>query len=165
LYQAGEEQYALDLMRATNDRSWWNMIKAGSTISLEAWDMKYKPNSDWNHAWGAAPANIIPRFLWGIQPKTPGADIVKISPRMGDLRFSTIRTPVIHGVIKGEYRLVNNKLKTYSFFIPANMTAEFSANISENEAVSLNGKKISKKTKSIILHPGLNQIEIRVGSV
>jgi hypothetical protein len=165
LYRAGEEQYALDLMKATNDRSWWNMIKAGSTITLEAWDMKYKPNSDWNHAWGAAPANIIPRYLWGIQPKVPGSDIVKISPKMGDLKFSSIKTPVIHGQIKGEYKLVNDHLKTYSFVIPANMTAEFSVNVSENEVISLNGKKISNKIKAIILNPGLNQIEIKSGTI
>ncbi|MGI6302878.1 MAG: hypothetical protein ACOX52_17730 [Verrucomicrobiota bacterium] len=51
LYQAGEEQYALDLMRSTDERSWWNMLAAGSTVAMEAWAMKYKPNSDWNHAW------------------------------------------------------------------------------------------------------------------
>jgi alpha-L-rhamnosidase len=165
LYLAGEEQYALDLMRATNDRSWWNMIKAGSTISLEAWDIKYKPNSDWNHAWGAAPANIIPRYLWGIRPKTAGSDIVKISPRMGDLKFSSIKTPVSHGLIKGEYRLVNDHLKSYSFVIPANMTAEFSVNLSGNDVISLNGKKVSRDFNSIILYPGLNQIEIKSGDI
>jgi alpha-L-rhamnosidase len=164
LYRAGEEQYALDLMRATNDRSWWNMIKSGSTITMEAWDMKYKPNSDWNHAWGAAPANIIPRYLWGIQPKTAGSDTVKISPRMGDLKFSSIKTPVIHGQIKGEYRIVNDHLKTYSFVIPANMTAELSLKVSEKDVISHNGKKINHETKSIILNPGLNQIEIRISS-
>ena len=34
------------------------MIEVGSTMTLEAWDAKYKPNLTWNHAWGAAPANI-----------------------------------------------------------------------------------------------------------
>ena len=58
----------MSLMTATNDRSWWNMIRSGSTISMEAWDLKYKPNSDWNHAWGSAPANIIPGYMWGIRP-------------------------------------------------------------------------------------------------
>ena len=77
LFAAGEGQYALDLMRATNDRSWWNMIKVGSTITMEAWDMKYKPNSDWNHAWGAAPGNIIPRCMWGITPKTPAFGLIQ----------------------------------------------------------------------------------------
>jgi len=45
--------------------------------------MRYKPNSDWNHAWGAAPANIIPRQLWGIQPKVPGFKVVHIRPKWG----------------------------------------------------------------------------------
>ena len=72
LYKYGENDYAFSLLTATNDRSWWNMIRTGSTITMEAWDMKYKPNSDWNHAWGAAPANIIPGYMWGIAPATPG---------------------------------------------------------------------------------------------
>jgi hypothetical protein len=164
LYRSGEAQFALDLMRATNDRSWWNMIKTGSTISLEAWDMKYKPNSDWNHAWGAVPANIIPRYLWGIQPKTTGSAIVKISPQMGNLKFSSIKTPLIYGQIKGEYRLVNDQVRTYSLVIPANMTGEFTVNLSEKEVISHNGKKISRKVHSIRLNPGLNQIEISVNS-
>ncbi len=72
LYRSGESDYAYSLLTATNDRSWWNMIKSGSTITMEAWDMKYKPNSDWNHAWGAAPANIIPGYMWGISPARAG---------------------------------------------------------------------------------------------
>ena len=72
LYNAGEADYALELMTSQAERSWYNMIRIGSTISLEAWDMKYKPNADWNHAWGATPANIIPRYLWGIRPKQAG---------------------------------------------------------------------------------------------
>jgi len=71
LYEAGEGQYALDLMRATDERSWWNMIKVGSTMTMEAWDMIYKPNSDWNHAWGAAPGNIIPRQCGEFSPHCP----------------------------------------------------------------------------------------------
>ena len=95
LYKAGEADYALDLMTATHDRSWYNMIKIGATITLEAWDMKYKPNADWNHAWGAAPANIIPRCMWGIQPKTAGFGVVEIKPQMGKLRNSSIVLPTM----------------------------------------------------------------------
>lgn len=39
------------------------MIDQGSTITMEAWSLKAKPNQDWNHAWGAAPANLLPRYL------------------------------------------------------------------------------------------------------
>ena len=37
------------------------MLRIGSTITTEAWANIYKPNHDWNHAWGAAAANIIVR--------------------------------------------------------------------------------------------------------
>ena len=59
LYTAGEDNSALNLMRSKGERSWWNMINLGSTITMEAWDAKFKPNLDWNHAWGAVPANMI----------------------------------------------------------------------------------------------------------
>ncbi len=164
LYEAGEGQYALDLMRATNDRSWWNMIRSGSTIALEAWDMKYKPNSDWNHAWGAAPANIIPRFLWGIQPKVAGFGIVQIKPQMGNLKFSTIKVPTIHGPFKGEYRKVSDRLKTYKIELPANTVGEFTVSMAVDEVVQLNGEKVNPSFQTIRLNPGLNYIEIKINS-
>ncbi len=78
---------------ATHDRSWLNMISIGSTITLEAWDMKYKPNADWNHAGGAVPANIVSREMCGIKPKTPGATIVSIKPQLGKLSSTNIAVP------------------------------------------------------------------------
>ncbi len=99
LYEAGESDYAFGLITATHDRSWWNMIKSGTTISMEAWDMKYKPNSDWNHAWGAAPANIIPRYMWGIRPGGPGWSKTIINPQLSNLKQSNISVPTIRGNI------------------------------------------------------------------
>jgi len=162
LYRSGEGQYALDLMRATTDRSWWNMIRSGSTITMEAWDMKYKPNSDWNHAWGAAPANIIPRQLWGIQPETPGFATVRIHPQMGDLKFSTIKTPTLPGSIKGEYRLVNSQLKSYSIELPPKMTGDFILDDASNKVIILNGKIIKTVGSVIRLNPGVNKLEIKL---
>ena len=164
LYIAGADDYALELMTATHDRSWYNMIKVGSTISMEAWDMKYKPNSDWNHAWGAAPANIVPRYLWGIQPKTPGFGVVSIHPQMGNLKNSSIVVPTIKGQIKGKYKRVNARLTQYSIEIPANMAGEFNAGFSAEDVVTLNGETVNLSFGSIRLNPGLNEIEVRVNS-
>lgn len=164
LYNSGEDQYALDLMRSTSDRSWWNMIRVGSTISMEAWDMKYKPNSDLNHAWGAVPANIIPRQLWGIQPKTPGFGIVRIYPRMGDLKFSTVKSPTPKGSIKGDFRKVSNSLDTYSIEIPTGMDGEFKVNGSANKVITLNGKAVRPVSDMLKLKPGINKIEIKTNS-
>ena len=164
LYKAGEAQYALDLMRATSDRSWYNMIKSGSTITMEAWDMRYKPNSDWNHAWGAAPANIIPRYLWGIQPKTPGFGEVRIHPQMADLKESSIEVPTIKGNIKGKYQFVNQRLQKYSIELPANMVGEFRLDFLPQHVVTLNGEPINLSFGTIRLNPGENDIEIRINS-
>lgn len=100
LYKNNEDQFALELMTATHDRSWWNMIKSGSTITMEAWDLKYKKNLDWNHAWGAAPANIISRFLLGVRPLEAGFKRVLIAPMPGDLISVSAKIPTIAGPIE-----------------------------------------------------------------
>ena len=164
VYNAGYADYGLELMTATHDRSWYNMIKVGSTITMEAWDMKYKPNSDWNHAWGAVPANIIPRHLWGIQPKTPGYGVVSIRPQMINLNQSSIMVPTIRGPIKGEYQKVNNRLTTFSFELPANMVGEFYGDFSTENLVTLNGDPVNLSFGSVRLKPGVNHIEIRINS-
>lgn len=103
LYEAKEEKYALELMTSTAQRSWYNMIRNGSTITMEAWDKVYKPNLDLSHAWGAAPANVIVRQLMGIQPLTPGFESFQVKPQLGDLTFAKIKTPTIKGPILVKY--------------------------------------------------------------
>lgn len=124
LYEADEDQAALELMTGETDRSWPHMIyDIGSTITLEAWDPKYKPNLDWNHAWGAAPASIIPRLLVGVEPLEPGFGVVRIKPRIGSLSDVNATVPTVRGPIgvcirrdEAEYHL--------RCTIPANATAE-----------------------------------------
>ena len=164
LYNANEADYALELMTAEHDRSWYNMIKIGSTIALEAWDMKYKPNADWNHAWGAAPANIIPRYLWGIQPKTAGFGVAQIKPQMSDLKHSEIEVPTIKGIIKGAYKKVDNRRQTYTIELPANMVAEFEIVGAKGMQATLNGEQTSLAFGAIRLLPGVNIIEVKTNT-
>ncbi|EON78371.1 hypothetical protein ADIS_1234 [Lunatimonas lonarensis] len=164
LYNAGEADYALELMTATHDRSWWNMIAIGSTMTLEAWDMKYKPNADWNHAWGAVPGNIVARKMWGIIPRTPGAGRLEIRPQLGNLTHTEITVPFITGQVKASYRRVNNRLQTYTIELPANVSADLILSYGANDAVSLNGEKVNAQFESIRLSPGLNEVELQVNS-
>ena len=164
LYNAGEQDYALDLLTDTSDRSWYNMIKIGSTITLEAWDNKYKNNLDWNHAWGAVPANIIPRGLWGIKPKTPGFGIATIKPQMSKLKSSTIEVPTVRGTIKGTYTYNGPRLQTYEIDIPANMVAEFSLNNLDGKDFIHNGEKVPSAFESIRLSPGKHTIQLKINS-
>ena len=164
LYKAGQGQYALDLMRATHDRSWWNMIKVGSTITLEAWDMKYKPNADWNHAWGAAPANIIARCMWGIQPDTPGFDTVRIQPQLGDLKESSIVMPTIKGPVRCIYHEQGRLLQKYTIHLPANMIGHLILPASGDRMITLNDQIVNSGFKSIRLQPGENRIDCKINT-
>ncbi|MDB4292592.1 sulfatase-like hydrolase/transferase [Maribacter sp.] len=164
LYNAGAADYAFDLLTDTSDRSWYNMIRIGSTITLEAWDLKYKNNLDWNHAWGAVPANVIPRGLWGIQPKTPGFGIATIRPQMSDLKKSSIEMPTVKGSIKGTYTYKNPRLQVFEIEIPANMVAEFEIAPAPGKELMHNGKKVAAAFGSVRLGPGKHEIKLVINS-
>jgi alpha-L-rhamnosidase len=97
LFESGEAEAAIALMTANHERSWLNMLAFGSTMTTEAWDMKFKNNLDWNHAWGAAPANIIPRYLLGVRPLEPGFAKAIIAPQLGKLPYAEGLVPTILG--------------------------------------------------------------------
>ncbi|WP_242204055.1 family 78 glycoside hydrolase catalytic domain [Aestuariivivens insulae] len=164
LYNAGEADYALELLASTAKRSWYNMIRAGSTITLEAWDYDYKVNLDWNHAWGAVPANAIPRGLWGIKPKTPGFGIATIKPQMSKLKSSEITVPTVRGAIKGKYTYNGDRLQTYEIEIPGNMVGEFLLNDVNGKDLIHNGEKVPPAFESIRLSPGKHIIQLKINS-
>lgn len=144
LYDGYEGEYARKLLTDGGIRSWYNMIRVGSTITLEAWDNKFKPNQDWNHAWGAAPANIIPRKLMGIEPIAPGFAEVAIMPQTGDLEEAEITTPTIRGPII--LKIENKKTYTLSLKLPANLRGQVYLPILEGKRVmTCNGKPIALK--------------------
>ena len=164
LYNAGEADYALDLLTSADARSWYNMIRIGSTITLEAWDLKFKNNLDWNHAWGAVPANVIPRGLWGIKPKSPGFGIATIKPQMSSLKSSIIEVPTVRGTIKGTYTYEGERLQTFEIEIPANMVAEFSLNDLAGKDLIHNGEKVPSAFDHIRLVPGKHFIDLKINS-
>ncbi|AUS06274.1 sulfatase-like hydrolase/transferase [Pseudotamlana carrageenivorans] len=164
LYNVGEADYALDLLASTAERSWYNMIRIGSTITLEAWDNKYKNNLDWNHAWGAVPANAIPRGLWGIKPKTAGFGIASIKPQMGKLKSSEITVPTVRGAIHAKYTHNGSRLQTYEIEIPGNMVAEFSLDDIEGKDLIHNGQKVPAAFGAVQLSPGKHTIELKINS-
>ncbi|AJR04541.1 family 78 glycoside hydrolase catalytic domain [Siansivirga zeaxanthinifaciens] len=164
LYNAGESDYALELLASKAKRSWYNMIRVGSTITLEAWDYDYKVNLDWNHAWGAVPANVIPRGLWGIKPKTPGFGVATIKPQMSKLKSSEIEVPTVRGTIKGKYTYNGARLQTYEIEIPGNMVAEFTLNNLNGKDLIHNGDKVPSAFDSIKLSPGKHVIQLKINS-
>ncbi|MGC9452427.1 MAG: alpha-L-rhamnosidase C-terminal domain-containing protein [Oceanipulchritudo sp.] len=100
LFAENEDAAAVDLMRSVGVRSWYNMIRVGSTITLEAWDQAYKGNLDWNHAWGAAPAAAIPRWVMGVRPVDPGFSTILVQPHLGELEWIDGKVPTPVGPVE-----------------------------------------------------------------
>ncbi len=157
IYDAGDGDYGLSLLTSKSDRSWFNMIRAGSTITMEAWDNKFKPNQDWNHAWGAAPANIISRRLMGIEPTSPGWDSFVIKPQIGALAYAAIAVPTIKGSIKASYRQSENVFEA-TVSIPGNTSARVYLSLKQGKKyeVMLNGNSIkTRKVNKVAVIEGL----------
>jgi alpha-L-rhamnosidase len=150
LYQASDADFALNLMTNDSPRSWPNMLKEGSTITTEAWNFNAKPNEDWNHAWGSAPGNIIPRYVLGLRPLEPGFGRILIQPQLGrSLSYVRGTIPTIRGAVSisatnvpGEFHL--------TVIIPGNVIATVMLPLSTttNPVALVDGKVISGVTSN-----------------
>ncbi len=122
LFENGSGKEALQLIIAPGDRSWKHMVESGTTITWEAWDQKYKPNQDWNHAWGAAPANLFPRYILGVRALAPGWSRAIIRPDPCGLKSAEGKIPTPLGPV--EVRLHSETTFSIDIKLPAGMTAK-----------------------------------------
>lgn len=142
LFQSGADQAAIALITAPGDRSWRHMLESGTTITWEAWDQKYKPNQDWNHAWGAAPANLFPRFLLGATPAEPGWKSVRIAPSTGGLKEAKGKIPTPRGPV--EIHWLQDTSFNLKVDLPEGMTARVELPSSRpTDRVLMDGKPVS----------------------
>jgi alpha-L-rhamnosidase len=123
LFESGDADTGLELMTTNGPRGWLNMINMGSTITTEAWNFDDKPNLDWNHAWGAAPGNIISRFVLGVRPITAGYGQILIQPELGKtLSYVQGTVPTIRGPVFVQATNAAGRLRVL-VNIPGNVTA------------------------------------------
>jgi hypothetical protein len=144
LFENGQAGQAIALMTAPGNRSWRHMVESGTTITWEAWDQCYKTNQDWNHAWGAAPANLLPRFVLGAQPLTPGWKRALIQPHPGSLEQASGKVPTGLGPISIEWK--NSDGFKLSLALPPRMSAQVDIPAQENTTgLAVNGKVVQAK--------------------
>lgn len=148
LYQSGKSDYTLGLMTARTERSWWHMMEQGSTMTLEAWNAKVKPNLTWNHAWGAAPSNIISRFVLGVHPLEPGYTSIVIAPQPGPLKSIRGKVPTPLGPVT--LALQNDARIRLEIEVPPGATArvEFPGRATRTEPISVDGKTVTAKLEN-----------------
>ena len=123
LAAADDPEYAQSLITSRSSRSWFNMLREGATITMEAWGQQYKPNQDWNHAWGTAPANYIVRHLMGVQPLEPGFKKVIIRPQPAKIAHASLNYLTVRGRIAVEFKNATDRFEL-SVTLPEKMQAE-----------------------------------------
>ena len=123
------------------------MIRVGSSMTTEAWDESFKPNLTWNHAWGAAPANIIPRKLLGIEPVEPAFTKFRIAPQPASIETVNIRVPTLRGPIDCQMK-ANRDEWNLIITIPGNTDAELLIPVDLPVVSTKVGLMASKKTIS-----------------
>jgi hypothetical protein len=142
LFENDEAAKALELITAPNDRSWKHMVESGTTITWEAWDQHYKSNQDWNHAWGAAPANLLSRFVLGVQPLMPGWTRAIIRPNPGTLKNADGKVPTPRGSVL--VRWESGDAFKLSLTVPPGMNAQVQIPADNNSTgVFVGGKPVA----------------------
>lgn len=151
LFAAGRDKYAVGLMAARTDRSWWHMIESGSTMTWEAWDAKFKKNLTWNHAWGAAPANILSRFVLGVRPLAPGFSKLVIAPQPGSLAWVRGKVPTPLGPV--DVKVDNGAMFRLEVEIPKQARAVVALPRRKERQFVFDGKPVNAGTGETTLVP------------
>jgi hypothetical protein len=163
LFIAGRDDYAVKLMAAKTKRSWWHMIESGSTMTWEAWDGEFKKNLTWNHAWGAAPANIISRFVLGVRPAAPGYSRLIIAPQPGSLAWVRGKVPTALGPVT--LKIENAAVFKLEVDVPAKANATVILPYRQQRQILLDGKPVKAATAgqagSVEVPAGRHSLESR----
>jgi len=123
-------------------------------MTTEAWDEYYKPNLTWNHAWGAAPANIVARRIAGVEPAAPGFARIAIRPQLGGLERGDLKTPTPRGPVRVAWRTEGAGL-SLEISVPANTRAEIALPLPRADAV------VTESGRPLEEAPGVRSLDRR----
>ena len=114
LFKYDYDKLAVKLM-THNDQysSWLGMIAQGATVTMEAWHPDHKPNLSFAHPWATAPANIIPRCLFGVEPLEPGWGKFSFAPKPGGLKNAKLTIPTPKGELTVAFKRKGNNYELF----------------------------------------------------
>ncbi len=150
LYLHNRGEAALDVMTSTDLRSWGNMIYTlGATTTGEAWDPSIKGNMSFSHPWATAPANAIPRGLFGIVPLEPAFARFQIKPQPATLKWAKLTTPSIRGPVSVAFTQEADRFDM-TVFIPVNTRATVYVPLRESgrSHVTKNGQAVGGRIEA-----------------
>jgi Galactose binding lectin domain/Bacterial alpha-L-rhamnosidase 6 hairpin glycosidase domain len=94
---ASAADFAVQLLSRTTYPSWGNMILNNATISIEAWAVNDKWNTDFGHPWCASPAFLIPQNVLGLRPRDIAWSSFEIVPQLSLVTSISASVPSRNG--------------------------------------------------------------------
>ena len=93
---------------------WGFMLRQGATTFWEMWSLRSgRLTRSHCHGWSAAPTFFLSSAVLGIEPTSPGFATVRITPRLGDLRFAEGVMPTPHGPIEVRFERKGKSLLSH----------------------------------------------------
>lgn len=113
------------------DNLWGSMVKNNEYYSGASWEY-VKPDgspgidlfTSLAHPWGAAPTYVLPEYLLGVAPTSPGYETVTITPLIGYLDLSEVsgKVPTPNGAVEVAWSLDGASVEL-TIVIPTGTTA------------------------------------------
>jgi len=122
LFDAGQEDFAFELITSKDERSWHTMLAAGATTCMEAWGPDQKWNTSWCHPWSSSPISLAAGYVMGLRPGKPGwhqLDFAPQTPRALATAEIAVTTPL--GRVTASHRVIEADMIEYSVETPDGM--------------------------------------------
>ncbi|HEX3965478.1 MAG TPA: family 78 glycoside hydrolase catalytic domain [Trebonia sp.] len=144
LYDGGQAQAALNVLTSDSSTSWLNMIAQGAGSTMEAWNPSIKGNLSYSHAWATSPDFVVPEYLFGISPLTPGWSSILIHPQPGDLTSGSVTMPTARGQVRVAFTQPSGGAFTATVTIPATASGEVALpGVSAGQQVLVDGTAVT----------------------
>jgi hypothetical protein len=149
MFAEGEGQWALDYVRT----HWGAQMKQADFNG--AWHEQWVPGGSTSHAWCSGPTALLPEFVLGVTPLSPGWDQFEIKPNLYDLKWAEGVIPSAAGAISSKVgRLMagdeDNGIRM-EVVVPANTSAKVHVPRydSDDFAVYVNSEKLWTDGQSV----------------
>ncbi len=118
LIDAGQVDYAFELMTCESPHSWTNMIAEGATACMEAWGGDQKWNTSFCHGWASGPVILLVEALLGIRHAEPGWRTIAIQPRLPRLiKSASLQLALPQGSLNVTWSRTD-RVELYSVYAP-----------------------------------------------
>ena len=102
LYRNGADHgnAAFSVLTSRARHSWLHMMEAlGATATTECWLPEELPNLSFSHVWSSSPGSVVPQYLFGLLPTSPGFATLDIRPQPGPLLRGAATLPTVRGPV------------------------------------------------------------------